>query len=609
MADLTGLTTNYFATPKEGFTTTTASTVASGAVTVPLNSVTGYTNGAIATFVIEPTSATAKQAFTGVIDTAGVQVTSVVWTEGTNQTHNAGSTVVDYTTATHFAALVKGTLIHTDQDGTLKAGAVDGTTIIADGIITKAKFATTEKTEIDSGWQTKYGTTTFPAPNTVTALGNRSYTCVFNSVDLTSTISNGMRLKLQRTVAAPTQSTSLNGTTQYYSKTSPAGMTFTNNFVVSAWVKLSSYAAGGIASRYNGTGWIFNVNASGQVVLNGYATVGTNISSVTSYQSIPLNKWVHVAAQLDMSTFTATTTTSYIMIDGVDVPASVSRGGTNPTSLIQGGNLEIGSYNAGGFFPGKIAQVAIYNAKVTQATIQGSISQTLSGSETSLISAYSFNNSINDLNANANNLTANGSAVATNADSPFAQGATAGSLEYGIVTGISFSTNTTLTVQVPEGSALPTSGGVSAVSYSTQENPYGCPSKSKFQISVPNLTLEDSLTLAGIPVVCQNIIVSNTNADGGSARYSNTAGLRTLVGATANKSVGATTTTLFTFSVSSALFNTTPTPGSSAAYNMSAVAEYYGNFATVATTVVSGYVSNRTASPGTSAWCFTMTGN
>ena len=55
-------------------------------------------------------------------------------------------------------------------------------------------------------------------PNTVTALGNRSYSMVFNSVDLSSTLSNGMRLKNTRLVTAPTQCTSLNGTTQFYSK-------------------------------------------------------------------------------------------------------------------------------------------------------------------------------------------------------------------------------------------------------------------------------------------------------------------------------------------------------------------------------------------------------
>ena len=96
----------------------------------------------------------------------------------------------------------------------------------------------------------------------------------------------------------------------------------------------------------------------------GFNASASNYSYVRSYQSIPLNKWVHISAQLDMSSFTATTTTSYTMIDGVDVPATVARAGTNPTSLIQAGNLNIGAINAAAFFPGKIAQVAVYNAKL-----------------------------------------------------------------------------------------------------------------------------------------------------------------------------------------------------------------------------------------------------
>jgi hypothetical protein len=328
-------------------------------------------------------------------------------------------------------------------------------------------------------------------PATVAYNGNRSYTLTFNGVDLTGTFSPGMRVRSNRTVAAPTQCTSLNGSTQYYSKSSPAGMTFTNNFVVSAWVKVSSYANGAIVSRFDGTsGWQLGLNASGQLICVGYNASSANFSQVQSYQSIPLNKWVHVAAQLDMATFTATPTTSYTMIDGVDVPASVTRGGTNPTALIQAGSLLVGALNSttpANFFPGKIAQAAVFNAKVTEATIQSYISQGLAGTETSLISAYSFNNSINDLNANANNLTANGSAVATNADSPFggqAGGAISSLLDYGIVTSATFSTNTTLVVQVPEGCTIPTSGGVSALSYSSVKVPFGMPvARGKWTVS------------------------------------------------------------------------------------------------------------------------------
>lgn len=487
--------TSHFPSAQNGFTTTLSSTIASGATTVPLNSVAGYTNGQTAVFVVDPSDATKKQTFTGVIDTAGVQVTSVVWTAGTNQTHSGGATVVDYATATHISMVTKGILVAHDQTGVHKSGATYASPVFsgtATGTYTLGGTPTiaspTLTTRFD-GW-----TTGLTAPTTVTYNGNRSYSVVINSTDYTDRLSPGMRLKLTRTVTAPTQCTSLNGTTQYYSKSSPAAMTFTDDFTVSAWVKLSSYAVADmqVISRYNGTsGWTFGILAStGQVFLSGFNAGSANRSTVLSYQSIPLNKWVHIGVQLDMSAFTATTTTSYVMIDGVDIPASVSRAGTNPTALIQAGSLEIGSTNGGTLpFPGKIAQAAIFNAKVTQATMQGYISQGLAGTETSLISAYSFNNSINDLNANANNLTANGSAVATNADSPFAQAATAGSLEYGIIMAATFSTNTTLTVQVPEGSAIPTSGGVSALSYATVKAPLSFPTDaSKWRITAVVLT-------------------------------------------------------------------------------------------------------------------------
>lgn len=362
----------------------------------------------------------------------------------------------------------------------------NGASSITNGNITdlRAALAVSNNTSND-GWITAEAT-----PNTVTANGNRSYDLVFNSIDLTDTMSPGMRLKLTRTTSAPTQCTSLNGSTQYYNKTSPNKLTFTDDFVISAWVKLSSYALGIVASRYNATsGWYLRVNANGSIGLFGHNAGAGNFSGVSSYHSLPLNKWVHITAQLDMSAFTATTTTSYIMFDGVDVPAVVERSGTNPTALVQAGNLEIGSYNGGTApFPGKLAQVSIYNAKVTQATIAASMNQTLTGSETSLASAYSFNNSISDLNTTTpNDLTANGSAVATNADSPFskkADGTPTGTTDYAIITKVAYSTNTTITVQVPEGNTIPTTGGVSAMSYSSQAIPYGLVSdKSKWGVT------------------------------------------------------------------------------------------------------------------------------
>lgn len=108
---------NYFPSAVEGFTTTLNGTIASGAATVVLNSIAGYTNGDTVVLIIDPTDNVKKQAFTGIVDTSGVRITSVVWTEGTNQTHTTGATIVDYWTATHMAMVTKGILVDHSQAG------------------------------------------------------------------------------------------------------------------------------------------------------------------------------------------------------------------------------------------------------------------------------------------------------------------------------------------------------------------------------------------------------------------------------------------------------------------------------------------------------------
>lgn len=407
---------------------------------------------------------------------SGTSVSNVSWVTGSgDKNYSAGALTRVYipVSATRENRIVDWGLVHANQDGTLKTTAVQAALNIS--------------AAVPSDYTTLAQTATTVVPN-----GNRSYTLTFPGVNYTDRLSPGMRLRTVRSATAPTQSASLNGTNQYFSKTSPAGMTFTDDFVVSAWVKLSSYPSviAPIVARTNDvSGWELRVDSSGQIRLIGMNASNTNTSYVTTYQSIPLNKWVHITAQLDMSAFTASSTTSYIMLDGVDVPVSIGRTGTNPTSIIQAGNLEVGGRNGGSYvFPGKIAQVAIFNAKVTQATMRGYISQGLSGTEPSLISAYSFNNSITDLNTtNANNLTANGGALATNTDSPFGiqgDGTISTTVDYGVIQKATYlAPDTTVVVQTPEGGTIPTSGGVASVSYSQFKSPYGFPGqKSKWSI-------------------------------------------------------------------------------------------------------------------------------
>lgn len=430
------------------FTTTLASGITASDTTIYLNSLPTGSEGYL---VIEPDSATNKEIIYYTSKGANfVTLPSVAAGRGVGGTtavsHSSGVTVQMNVVAEHFKAL---------QDGTAFAVGGIGASAYADG------------------WTPILGST----PNTVTYNGNRNYDLVFNAVDLSSTISPGQRMKLTRTVAAPNQCTSLNGTTQYYSKATPSGITFTGNFTTSAWVKLSSYptANAGVIERDSTTatasGWGMLVDTSGRVQLFWRNATGNSV--VQTYVSLPLNKWVHIAAAATVATPTAA-----IYIDGVSTAVNVTASAA--TTVVQPAAataLTIGNRNStSGFFPGKIAQAAVYSAAISAATLQGSVSQTLSGSETNLVSAYSFNNSINDLNTtNANNLTASGSAVATNADSPFANAVTAGLQEYAEINSVTYSTNTTVNVRVPFTSLIPTSGGISNVYYAVSQSPTGLP--------------------------------------------------------------------------------------------------------------------------------------
>lgn len=458
-----------------------------GASSITITDATGWTTASVVYFSIyktqtvggvtikDPTTQTDWKA-----TLSGTTLSNLTITGGTDRAYVAGDIVEQTPTARYAKDMYDNIRSHANQDGSLIPSAV--------------KTALALGSDSLNGWNPLAY-----VPNTVTYNGNRSYNLVFSGQDLTGTLSNGMRLRTTRTVTAPTRSTSLNGTSQCFFKASPAGMTFTNNFTCMAWVKLSSYATGSIIARRpaSSDGWNLEVNSSGVPAM--YGLNGTSYRGVAAYQSIPLNKWVHIAATLNMSANTGS-----IYIDGVAVPTTMPSSGA-PASLVQSSDFMIGgrgtSATAIELFPGKVAQAAVFSAVLTQATIQSYISQGLSGSETSLISAYSFNNSITDLNTtNANNLTANGGATATNADSPFTQddtGTPGGTLDFGIVMKKSFSTNTTLTVQVPEGCTIPTTGGVTAVAYGTGV-PYSFPaSRNKWRVE----TLIRSSTAQGSPSV------------------------------------------------------------------------------------------------------------
>lgn len=342
-------------------------------------------------------------------------------------------------------------------------------------------------------------------PTSITYNGNGSHTLVYPS-SIKAFKSAGMRNKYVRTVTAPIQCVDLeSGSSQYYSKTTPAGLSFTTTYTTMGWIKLESYGAVmGIIARRNADteGWSFIIQADGRLNLTSLR-IAANNKQTNSYQSVPLARWVHVAASMNVSVAGDASTVMYI--DGVVVPSTTTTNGTC-TALVQGTTaLVVGADRSAGanYFDGKLAQVAVFSAVLSASTIRSYISQGLSGSETNIASAYSFNNSINDLNAtNANNLTANNGPVATNSDTPFTNpvtntSLTAGTINYSITTNVS-SDGLTETVQIPEGETLPSSGGITSTFYSIQESPYGfITQKNKWQI-ISLINASETVTIGGV---------------------------------------------------------------------------------------------------------------
>lgn len=352
--------------------------------------------------------------------------------------HSSGVAVQMNVVAEHFEAL---------QDGTAFAVGGIGASPYADG------------------WTPILGST----PNTVTYNGNRNYDIVFNGVDHTSTLSPGMKLQLTRTVAAPSQCTDLEASSsQSWSKASATGFSTGTTWTWAAKIKVESYGAGVIGALDDGTNRLqLFLDSSGRINISGGLVAGDDV--VTSYASVPLNKWVDVTASITIGT-----PTGEIRLDDT-VIASFVTASASTTMTIGTPTLYAGRNNAGNYFDGKIAQLAVFNAVISDATLKTYSSQTKTGSETSCKGLWKFSGDGNDSSSSANNLTASNGAAATNADSPFANAVTAGLLEYAEVNSVTFSTNTTVNVRVPDTCQIPTSGGVSAVSYSTQSNPYGLP--------------------------------------------------------------------------------------------------------------------------------------
>ena len=360
--------------------------------------------------------------------------------------------------------------IYNDYNGNISAANLADSAVstakIADGAVTAAKLATDI---VDTGWAALSGT---HSVSTGYNAGNRSFT-IATSADHTSTLSPGMRYKLTRGTTPSTQCADFeSGSSQYASKSSPSGITFTDDFTCEAWIKLESYTGSlqTIVGRRSTTqGWGFRLSAAGAPEIFG---LNTTADIETAYQSVPLNKWVHVAASMDMSG-----ADGKIYIDGVLVPSLFTSGAAS--SLVQAGNLDIGdrSDNNGDLFDGKISDVRVWSDIRTETEIQDNMYKALVGNETGLVGYWKLNGDFTDETSNSNDLTASGGIVATTADNPF------NATEYGVITAVSAST---VTVFCPEGYGIPNETLTNPF-YSTQSTPFGFPrDNGKWELFFPS---------------------------------------------------------------------------------------------------------------------------
>jgi hypothetical protein len=270
----------------------------------------------------------------------------------------------------------------------------------------------------------------------------------------------------------------VSGSSQYASKANPSGLTQTDDITFETEIFVDSYTtAGVIGSMQNtsSTGWRALLQASGQLTIYGYNA--GSYRGFTTAQSIPMNKWTHIAFTLDMSGYT--TATCKIYMDGIDMPVTFDASGT-PTSFASpvGGTLALGNSVASpGFINGKLANTRLWSVLRTTAQIRDNMNQETLASTTGLVGHWKGNGSWNDSSVNANHLTAVNGAVNNFASHPYS------ATEYAIATRVQYTGgNTDVTIFTGSG-ALPNETLVTT-SYSNDRSPYGFPSdRSKWRLT------------------------------------------------------------------------------------------------------------------------------
>ena len=167
------------------------------------------------------------------------------------------------------------------------------------------------------------------------------------------------------------------------------GITCPDEFTIEAWINFKgNYQSWQYPTilEFEGDAPFFGINDSGNLTLFG---------AITSFATIPLNQWTHIAV-----TYSSITLEANIYIDGV-----LDRSTTGSSSIdISGEGAGIAHNDGDEVFNGLIDDVRIWNDVRTDVEILSNMNTCLTGSEANLYAFYNFDEgngtTVNDLTSN-----------------------------------------------------------------------------------------------------------------------------------------------------------------------------------------------------------------
>lgn len=174
---------------------TTTAVKTNGASSVTVDSTDGWATATAVHFTMYEVDADNEKVANTQVDYKGIvnsstTINNLTVTAGTDREFPIGSKVICAPTAAWGDDLVEGLLVSHDQDGTLKAGAVDVAAVVADGILTEAKM-TNGFLHGSDGWIDSTQAWTYVSATTFKITGT----------DVTSQFPVGTKLKLTQTTA------------------------------------------------------------------------------------------------------------------------------------------------------------------------------------------------------------------------------------------------------------------------------------------------------------------------------------------------------------------------------------------------------------------------